>query len=176
MKIQDVIDEVNNTWSEEHEEKRRMIFERNIFYDPIIIFIGISILYLFIPCIYLLELAFFQDYNPSKQAETVSIFFNIPYYFLDLRAGIIVSIASILLSLYVSVGKYAESLDGVMGDARRAVYRKFARIVGKVILSVFIVNFWHGLISGWWQREQLGSPYPIVPMDMDLSRYGEMPL
>lgn len=176
MKIQEVIDEVNNTWGEEHEEKRRAIFKRNIFYDPIIIFIGISILYLFIPGLYCLRLAFFQGYNPGEQAGTISVYFNLPYYLLDLRAGIIVSIASILLSLYVSVGKYAESLGGVVGDARRAAYREFARLVGNIIFSVFIVNFWHGLISGWLQRDRVGDPYPLVPVDMDLSRYGEMPL
>ncbi|MBD9233151.1 MAG: hypothetical protein EGW04_07140 [Rothia mucilaginosa] len=176
MKIQDVIDEVNEAWGEEHEEKRRAIFKRSIFYDPIIIFIGISILYLFIPGIYCLRLVIFQDYNPGEQAGAISVFFNLPYYFSDLRAGIIVSIASILLSLYVSVGKYADSLGGVAGDARRAAYRKFARLVGNIIFSVFIVNFWHGLISGWFQRDRVGNPYSIVPMDMDLSRYGEMPL
>ena len=176
MKIQEVIDEVNEAWGEEHEEKRRAIFKRSIFYDPIIIFIGISILYLFIPGIYCLRLVIFQDHNPGEQAGAISVFFNLPYYFLDLRAGIIVSIASILLSLYVSVGKYADSLGGVTGDARRAAYRKFARLVGNIIFSVFIVNFWHGLISGWLQRDRVGNPYPLVPMDMDLSRYGEMPL
>jgi len=176
MKIQDVIDEVNEAWGEEHEEKRRAIFKRSIFYDPIIIFIGISILYLFIPGIYCLRLVIFQDYNPGEQAGAISVFFNLPYYFSDLRAGIIVSIASILLSLYVSVGKYADSLGGVAGDARRAAYRKFARLVGNIIFSVFIVNFWHGLISGWFQRDRVGNPYSLVPMDMDLSRYGEMPL
>lgn len=176
MKIQEVIDEVNNTWGEEHEEKQREIFKRSIFYDPIIIFVGISILYLFIPGIYCLILVIFRDYNPDEPAGTIGAFFNLPYYFLDLRAGIIVSIASILLSLYVSVGKYADSLDGVVGDARRAAYRKFARLVGNIIFSVFIVNFWHGSISGWLQRERVGNPYPLVPVDMDLSRYGEMPL
>lgn len=176
MKIQEVIDEVNSTWGEEHEEKRRAIFKRNIFYDPIITFIGISILYLFIPGLYCLRLAFFQGYSPGEQAGMISVYFNLPYYLLDLRAGIIVSIASILLSLYVSVGKYAESLGGVVGDARRAAYREFARLVGNIIFSVFIVNFWHGSISGWLQRERVGNPYPLVPVDMDLSRYGEMPL
>lgn len=99
MKIQEVIDEVNNTWGEEHEEKQREIFKRSIFYDPIIIFVGISILYLFIPGIYCLILVIFRDYNPDEPAGTIGAFFNLPYYFLDLRAGIIVSIASILLSL-----------------------------------------------------------------------------
>lgn len=176
MKIQEVIDEVNEVWGEEHEEKRKAIFKRSIFYDPVIIFIGISILYLFIPGIYCLGLVIFQNYNPGEQAGAISAFFNLPYYFSDLRAGIIVSIASILLSLYVSVGKYADSLGGVAGDARRAAYRRFARLVGNIIFSVFIVNFWHGLISGWFQRDRVGDPYFLVPMDMDLSRYGEMPL
>ena len=176
MKIQEVIDEVNEAWGEEHEEKRSTIFKRSIFYDPTIIFIGISILYLFIPGIYCLMRVVFKDNNPGEQTGVISVFFNLPYYFLDLRAGIIVSIASILLSLYVSVGKYADSLDGIVGDARRAAYRKFARLVGNIIFSVFIVNFWHGLLAGWLQGNRVGEPYPIVPANIDLSRYGDMPL
>lgn len=156
MKIQEVIDEVNNTWGEEHEEKSRKIFWDNIIRKPTIIFIIITFLYLFAPFFYYLESISFRNLELRENAEFVGAIFNFPYRFLDLRTGIITSIASILLSLYVSVGKYAESLEGVAGDARRAAYRKFARRVGGFVFIVFIVNFWHGLLSGWLQRGYLG--------------------
>ncbi|WP_315433120.1 hypothetical protein [uncultured Rothia sp.] len=176
MKIQEVIDEVNEAWGEEHEEKSRKIFWDNIIRKPAIIFIAVSILYLFVPGIWFLELLYFGSSNPNWQVWIIGIYFNFPYYILDLRAGIIASIASILLSLYVSVGKYAETADGVVGEARRAAYRQFARRVGKIIFFVFIFNFWHGLLAGWLQRNHVGEPYSIVPVNIDLSRYGDMPL
>lgn len=176
MKIQEVIDEVNNTWGEEHEEKSRKIFWDNIIRKPAIIFIAVTFLYLFMPIFYYLESIPFRNLELGDRSGVVGAIFNFPYRFLDLRTGIITSIASILLSLYVSVGKYAESLEGVVGDARRAAYRKFARRVGGFVFIIFIVNFWHGLLSGWLQREHVGIYYPVVPVDMDLSRYGDMPL
>lgn len=176
MKIQEVIDEVNEAWGEEHEEKSRKIFWDNIIRKPAIIFIVVTFLYLFVPGIYYLESIPFRDYGAGKGVDLASVIFNLPYYLLDLRTGIITSIASILLSLYVSVGKYAESLEGIVGDARRAAYRKFARRVGGFVFIVFIINFWHGLLSGWLQLGKIGIYHPIVPVDMDLSRYGDMPL
>lgn len=175
MKIQEVIDEVNEAWGEEHEEKSRKIFWDNIIRKPAIIFIAVTFLYLFMPIFYYLESIPFRNLELGGRSGVVSAVFNFPYRFLDLRTGIITSIASILLSLYVSVGKYAESLEGVVGDARRAAYRKFARRVGGFVFIIFIVNFWHGLLSGWLQRERVGI-YHVVPADMDLSRYGDMPL
>lgn len=116
------------------------------------------------------------------------ILFNIPYYLFDIRLGVITSIASLLLSLYVSVGKYADGLGGVTNDARRVAYRRFARWVGIIIFFVYVVNFWHGLLAGYFQGG-LSISYPfkywaeapewgrdIVPGDVNLSRYGEMPL
>ena len=47
MKIQEVIDEVNNTWGEEHEEKRKKIFRENIFWKPLGVFRDVSLFYLF---------------------------------------------------------------------------------------------------------------------------------
>lgn len=176
MKIQEVIDEVNEAWGEEHEEKSRKIFWDNIIRKPAIIFFIVTFLYLFVPGIYYLESIPFRNYEAGKGVDLTSAIFNLPYYLLDLRTGIITSIASILLSLYVSVGKYAESLEGIVGDARRAAYRKFARRVGGFVFIVFIVNFWHGLLSGWLQLGNVGIYRPIVPMGMDLSRYGDMPL
>ena len=176
MKIQEVIDEVNEAWGEEHEEKSRKIFWDNIIRKPAIIFIAVTFLYLFMPIFYYLESILFRNLELGDRSGVVNAIFNFPYRFLDLRTGIITSIASILLSLYVSVGRYAESLEGVVGDARRAAYRKFARRVGGFVFIIFIVNFWHGLLSGWLQREHVGIYYHVVPVDMDLSRYGDMPL
>ena len=45
MKIQDVIDEVNGIWGEEHEEKRKKIFRENIFWKPVEAFFIVSGLY-----------------------------------------------------------------------------------------------------------------------------------
>ena len=113
---------------------------------------------------------------------------NIPYYLLDIRAGIIVSLASILLSLYVSVGKFADGVEGVSGDARRATYRKFARIVGEIVFVVFVINFWYGLIAGYLQGTSLVSqifgPWSVGPgwgklivsEHINLARYQEIPL
>ena len=188
MKIQDVIDEVNEAWGEEHEEKRKKIFRENIFWKPLGVFRDVSLFYLFVTLVFLV----FHMFNPRFEGVP-SIFspayvFNVPYYFFDVRAGIIASLASILLSLYVSVGKFADGAEGISGDARRAVYRDFARIVGGFVSVVLILNFWHGFLAGYFQ----GSSYApnifdplshgpewgkyIVPEDIDLSRYAEIPL
>ena len=45
MKIQEVIDEVNEAWGEEHEEKRKKIFRENIFWKPVEAFFIVSGLY-----------------------------------------------------------------------------------------------------------------------------------
>lgn len=47
MKIQEVIDEVNNTWGEEHEEKRKKMLTNNVFLMPGVLIILVSIAYLF---------------------------------------------------------------------------------------------------------------------------------
>lgn len=46
MKIQEVIDEVNNTWGEEHEEKRKKMLRNNVFLMPGVLIILISLAYL----------------------------------------------------------------------------------------------------------------------------------
>ena len=40
MKIQEVIDEVNEAWGEEHEEKSRKIFRDSVLINPLLKFIG----------------------------------------------------------------------------------------------------------------------------------------
>lgn len=188
MKIQEVIDEVNNIWGEEHEEKRKKIFRENIFWKPLEAFLIVSGLY-FCTTFF----AWFSLITAPNEMNDGAIFylklaFNIPYYLLDIRLGIIVSLASLLLSLYVSVGKFADGAEGITGDARRAVYRNFARIVGGFVSVVLILNFWHGFLAGYFQGSSYapkifgplshGSEWSkyIVPEDIDLSRYAEIPL
>ena len=188
MKIQKVIDEVNNTWGEEHEEKKKQIHWENIVVKPLKIFLGISIFYLYgIICYSILDAI--PDVTPTEGAiQGWGYIFNIPYFVFDIRASMIISLASILLSLYVSVGKFADGDDSISGDAKRAVYRRFAKSVSGIIFAVFILNFWHGLFAGYFQ----GTSYApeifeswkygpgwgklIIPSDMDLSRYGDVPL
>lgn len=188
MKIQDVIDEVNSTWGEEHEEKKEKIYWENIIARPLKAFLGISAIYL-IGMIYYSILDAIPDATPAEEAiQGWGYLFNIPYFVFDIRASMIISLASILLSLYVSVGKFADGDDSVSGDAKRAVYRGFAKSVSWIIFAVFTLNFWHGLFSGYFQ----GTSYApgifgswkygpgwgklIIPSDMDLSRYGDVPL
>lgn len=188
MKIQEVIDEVNNTWGEEHEEKKKQIRWENIIVKPLKAFLGISIFYLYgIICYSILDAI--PDVTPTEEAiQGWGYIFNIPYFVFDIRASMIISLASILLSLYVSVGKFADGDDSISGDAKRAVYRRFAKSVSGIIFAVFILNFWHGLFAGYFQ----GTSYPpeifgpwkygpgwgklVIPSDMDLSRYGDVPL
>lgn len=47
MKIQEVIDEVNEAWGEDHEEKRKKIFRENILWKPLGVFRDVSLFYLF---------------------------------------------------------------------------------------------------------------------------------
>lgn len=189
MKIEDIIDEVNNTWGEEHEEKRKKILIDNTLLTPVSLIIIVSIVYLSPLIIFVVSSLLF---SPDRMVDIpwglVSNIFNIPYYLFDLRIGIIVSIASVLLSLYVSVGKYADSSEGIFASARRAAYRKFAKSVGYIIFLVFVTSFWHGLLAGYFKGDSfapklffLPRECPdwgrlIVPADMNLSRYGEMPL
>lgn len=188
MKIQEVIDEVNEAWGEEHEEKRKKIFRENIFWKPLGVFRDVSLFYLFVTLVFLVFHMFNPKFEGMPNIFSPTYVFNVPYYFFDVRSGIIASLASILLSLYVSVGKFADGAEGITGDARRAVYRNFARIVGSFVSVVLILNFWHGFLAGYFQ----GSSYApnifgplsnspewgkyIVPENIDLSRYAEIPL
>lgn len=188
MKIQDVIDEVNEVWGEEHEEKRKKIFRENILWKPLGVFRDVSLFYLFVTLVFLVFHMFGPRLEGIPNIFSPAYVFNFPYYFFDVRAGIIASLASILLSLYVSVGKFADGAEGITGDARRAVYRNFARIVGGFVSVVLILNFWHGFLAGYFQGSSYapkifgplshGSEWSkyIVPEDIDLSRYAEIPL
>ena len=62
------------------------------------------------------------------------------------------------------------------------------KIVGFIIFVAFLISFWHGLLAGYFKGESFAPEWLflprecpdwgrlIVPADMDLSRYGEMPL
>ena len=188
MKIQEVIDEVNEAWGEEHEEKKKKIYWENIIARPLKAFLGISIIYLYgIICYLILDAI--PNVNPTGEAiQWWRYIFNIPYFVFDIRASMIISLASILLSLYVSVGKFADGDDSISGDAKRAAYRRFAKRVSCIIFAVFILNFWHGLFAGYFQgtsyAPEILGPWKygpewgklIISSDMDLSRYGDVPL
>lgn len=187
MKIQEVIDEVNEAWGEEHEEKKKQIYWENIVRKPLKLFRNISFCYI------VLGIVFLVMYNTKPNEvrqfflDFISSIFNIPYYLLDVRSSIIASLASLLLSLYISVGKFADNIEGVIGEARRAVYRQFAKIVSGIVFVIFVINFWYGLLAGYFQGSSnapsiLGawSVGPgwgrlIVPEYINLSRYGEIP-
>lgn len=188
MKIQDVIDEVNEAWGEEHEEKRKKLLLEHLFRDPCRTFFLWTLVYLS-PLVFLVPALFISPEKTENLPLPLAQFWiNIPYYFLDIRVGIIGSLASILLSLYVSVGKFADGIEGISGDARRATYRKFARLVGEIVFLIFVINFWYGFISGYLQGtsrapELFGawSVGPgwgklIVPEHINLNRYREIPL
>ena len=188
MKIQEVIDEVNEAWGEEHEEKRRKIFRKYIINAPFNLFGIVTIAYFFVICPAIL--AFIS--NPEKTGSSISLIFqvvfNVPYYIFDIRIGIIASLASLLLSLYVSVGKFADGVEGPLGDARRAAYRKFAKRVSYIVSMVFIVNFWYAAFAGYLQgtsyAPEFFGPWRVgpgwgtyfVPVEIDLSRYGDIRL
>lgn len=188
MKIQEVIDEVNEVWGEEHEEKRRKIFRKYIINAPFNIFGIVTIAYFFVICPAIL--AFIS--NPEKTGSSISLIFqvvfNVPYYIFDIRIGIIASLASLLLSLYVSVGKFADGVEGPLGDARRAAYRKFAKRVSYIVSMVFIVNFWYAAFAGYLQGTSYAPEFfgdwangpgwgkQIVSPDIKLERYADIPL
>lgn len=197
MKIQDVIDEVNEAqgidevnkvWGEKHEEKRKNIFWDNVIIIPLRVFIGFSLIYFSPLFVNFPNLIMSPGNMKYELIGMVRLFFNSPYYIFDLRLGIIASIASLLLSLFVSVGKFADSENGVNGEARRAAYRQFARIVGYVVFIVFVTVFWHGLLAGYLQGTSYapailgdwsngpGWGKMIVSLDMNLARYADMPL
>ncbi|WP_315328538.1 hypothetical protein [Rothia mucilaginosa] len=188
VKIQDIIDEVNSVWGEEHEEKRKKILVDNIIKLPLYAFFAFSLLYFSTIIVTFPSLISLSGSEGSSRIWPVREVFNIPYYIFDLRIGIISSIASLLLSLFVSVGKFADGESGLIGEARRAAYRKFARIVGYIIFTAFIFSFWHGLWAGYFNgtsyapeifgdwRVGPGWGKLIVAEDVNLARYGEMPL
>lgn len=188
VKIQDIIDEVNSVWGEEHEEKRKRILVDNIIKFPLYAFCVFSLLYFSAIIITFPSLASLPGNEGSSHIWPASAIFNIPYYLFDLRVGIISSIASLLLSLFVSVGKFADGEKGLIGEARRAAYRKFARIVGYIIFAAFVLSFWHGFLAGYlngtsYAPEFIGAEgrgpgwgMLLVSRGMDLSRYGDIPL
>lgn len=187
-KIEDIIAEVNSVWGEEHEEKRKRILVDNIFKVPLCAFSLLSLLYFSAVIIAFPSLISSSGNEAGYHIWPVYEIFNIPYYLFDLRVGIISSIASLLLSLFVSVGKFADGEKGLSGDARRAAYRKFARIVGYIVFTAFILSFWHGLLAGYlngtsYAPEFIGTEGRgpgwgtlLVSRGMDLSRYGDIPL
>lgn len=197
MKIQEVIDEVNESqgidevnkvWGEKHEEKRKNIFWDNVIIIPLRVFVGFSLMYFSPLFVNFPNLIMSPDSVKYELIGLVQLFFNSPYYIFDLRIGIIASIASLLLSLFVSVGKFADGENGVNGEARRAAYRQFARIVGYIVFIVFVTVFWHGLLAGYLQGTSYapaifgdwsngpGWGKTIVSQDMNLARYADMPL
>lgn len=197
MKIQEVIDEVNESqgidevnkvWGEKHEEKRKNIFWDNVIIIPLRVFAGFSLMYFSPLFVNFPNLIMSPDNVKYELIGLVQLFFNSPYYIFDLRIGIIASIASLLLSLFVSVGKFADGENGVNGEARRAAYRQFARIVGYIVFIVFVTVFWHGLLAGYLQGTSYapaifgdwsngpGWGKMIVSQDMNLARYADMPL
>ncbi len=197
MKIQEVIDEVNEAqgidevnkvWGEKHEEKRKDIFWNNVIIIPLRVFVGFSLIYFSPLFVNFPNLIMSPDSMKYELIGMVRLFFNSPYYIFDLRIGIIASIASLLLSLFVSVGKFADGENGVNGEARRAAYRQFARIVGYIVFVVFVTVFWHGLLAGYLQGTSYapaifgdwsngpGWGKMIVSLDMNLARYADMPL
>lgn len=188
VKIQDVIDEVNSVWGEEHEEKRKRILVDNVFKLPSYAFFVFSLIYFSVFIINFPSLISLSGNGDRSNIWLVHEIFNIPYYLFDLRVGIISSIASLLLSLFVSVGKFADGETGLIGEARRAAYRKFARIVGYIVFVAFILSFWHGLLAGYLNGTSYAPGFVgtegrgpgwgklIVAEDVNLARYGEMPL
>lgn len=52
MKIQEVIDEVNGAWGEEHEEKKKQIYWENIIWIPFKLFRNISFCYMVLVIIF----------------------------------------------------------------------------------------------------------------------------
>lgn len=197
MEVQDVIDKVNASynidkvnkiWGENHEEKRKEIFWRNVLRIPLRVFLGFSIMY-FSPFIFnLLTIIKSPEKVDSVLWALIRVFFNSPYYIFDLRIGIIASIASLLLSLFVSVGKFADGAGGINGEARRAAYRQFARVVGYIVFGVFVIVFWHGLLAGYLQGVSYAPEFfgdwangpgwgkQIVSPDIKLERYADIPL
>lgn len=188
LKIRDIIGRVNGIWSESHKNSQKHIFKNYLIVFPLIYSAIFSFIYL-LPLLGYIFYALMQDDvgRSVLKIPFIEIYFNAPYYVFDLRSGIIASVASLLLSLYVSVGKYGDGEVGVINDARRVAYRKFARLVGGVISFAFFVNFWHGLLAGYFRRNYHPAPRllpwecpewcnNIVQKDMDLSRYGDMPL
>ena len=188
LKIRDIIGRVNGIWSDSHKNNQKHIFKRYVFVFPLIYSAIFSFIYL-LPVLLYIFYALIQDSvgRPVSKFPFVEIYFNAPYYVFDLRSGIIASVASLLLSLYVSVGKYGDGEVGVINDARRVAYRKFARLVGSIVSFAFFVNFWHGLLAGYFRRNYHLAPRllpwecpewcnNIVQKDMDLFRYGDIPL
>ena len=70
MKIQDVIDEVNEVWGEEHEEKRKKIFRENILWKPLGVFRDVSLFYLFVTLVFLV----FHMFGPPFRRYSKHIF------------------------------------------------------------------------------------------------------
>lgn len=192
VKIQDIIEKANGVWNEEHDKKQKDVFKNNIILYPFNYFINISVIYLYFVGLYIFCALLFGDSIKNFQfihlmTDLSKLVFNSPYYLFDIRLGVITSIASLLLSLYVSVGKYGDGLNGIANDARRVAYRRFARWVGTIIFFIYVVNFWHGLLAGYFRRDYYPAPKllpfecpewcnNLVQKDMDLARYGEMPL
>lgn len=96
MKIQEVIDEVNEAWGEEHEEKRKKIFRENILWKPLGVFRDVSLFYLFATLVFGVFHMFGPRFEGAPNIFSPAYVFNFPYYFFDVRAGIIASLASIL--------------------------------------------------------------------------------
>lgn len=188
VKIQDVIEEVNSVWGVEHEEKRKRILVDNVFKLPLYTFFIFSLVYFSATIVAFPSLISLSGDEGDSHIWPVYEIFNIPYYLFDLRVGIISSIASLLLSLFVSVGKFADGEKGIVGEARRAAYRKFARIVGYIVFAAFILSFWHGLLAGYLNGTSYAPGFVgtegrgpgwgtlLVSKGMDLSRYGDIPL
>ena len=180
MQVQKIFAEIKENWGNEHEKKRKNIFRKNIIYNPMLAFGMVSISFLVVSAYLIIGSYISTGVVDESSIEISRVFFNFPYYLFDLRSSIILSISSILLSLYVSVGKFADGYKGVAADARRAAYRKFVKWVGYIIFTAFVLNFWHGLLAGYFRGDSIPLEWlnslkvewmgRMVPSDVNLSR------
>ena len=87
VKIQDVIDEVNSVWGEEHEEKRKRILVDNVFKLPSYAFFVFSLIYFSVFIINFPSLISLSGNGDRSNIWLVHEIFNIPYYLFDLRGS-----------------------------------------------------------------------------------------
>ena len=80
MKIQEVIDEVNEAWGEEHEEKKKQIYWENIVRKPLKLFRNISFCYIVLGIVFLVMYSTKPNEVRQFFLDFISSIFNIPYY------------------------------------------------------------------------------------------------
>lgn len=78
MEVQKIFAEIKENWGNEHEQKRKNIFRKNIIYNPMLAFVMVSISFLVVPAYLIIGSYISTGVVDESSIEISRVFFNFP--------------------------------------------------------------------------------------------------